>query len=140
MIDESIQKIIIKDLAKQYNVKVVFKRIPGWAGMYTSPDLIEIDSQTSIMLEVFFHELGHYYCWKNKIFPIYHNRAPAKKINFRNVMFTAYRAERWVDDWGKRECRKHFPNFPWQGAYRTKADKEFLYDNIKDEFYGERFF
>jgi predicted SprT family Zn-dependent metalloprotease len=139
-LDYTIQKQIIKELAKQYGVKVHFRQLSEASGLWVVPNNIFIGKEKtgSSYIEIFFHELGHYHAYKNNKFPIFHGKM-RRKESYKNLMITAYRAERWVDEWGRKECKKHFPNLKWVGAYRTRGEKKWLYEGIRKEFFGYGF-
>lgn len=118
-------KSTILRLAKLYKVKVEFKKDgQEWIGLYfVKTNTIQINTSYSQRhyLKAFFHELGHHHCVKNKIWTTYHRiSSKFKTLNeynrFRRV---ALKAERWVDNWGKKECAKHFPNYFYPETYKN---------------------
>lgn len=133
-----VQKEIIKQLAKAYGVKVSYRRMTKASGYFNAPNRITIDcspSNQDQLLETFFHELGHYYCYHNRKFSIYH-RTLTKKLHRRRLhaLFrTAGRAELYVDKWAERECKKYFPEIEWKGSYRSYSDRAWLVEELKRE-------
>ena len=81
------------------------------------------------MLSTFFHEIGHLHCWEHKLWKSYHVGRPLSLLNAeekKKYIRTALKAERWVDDWAKKEMRKHFPNLPYIASYDDHTGEIFL--------------
>lgn len=128
-IDPTTEKKIVRMLAEQYRVKLEFNTDRDFRGSFIAPNLIYISevahNETTSMIGTFFHELGHAHAYKNSIFKAYH-RLPVRKKNRAVILATAVRAERWVDNWGREECLRHFPDFQWTKTYAKRSDVESL--------------
>lgn len=125
---------IIEQLAYDYQVEVEFTKLDEAGGLFLAPNTLVIDERSTRPLEVFFHELGHYHCYRNKIFPAYHRSVRRPKMYSKQaVLSTAFRAEKWVDQWAERECHKYFPNYEWEGSFRTDADRRWLNNYYQDD-------
>lgn len=63
----------------------------------------------SYILKIILHECGHIHCLRNNLFKCYHN---TKEIHLytaeekRIIVFTALKAERYVDRWAAYELKK----------------------------------
>lgn len=82
-------------LAQKYGIKLdIVEDDPDrdYWGYALRPNRIVLVDQGSAwgpMIQTFFHELGHIYCYKHGLWPAYHR--DARKTNAR--------AEKWVDRW-----------------------------------------
>ena len=84
-------------------------------------------------LTVFFHELGHVYCWKNDVWYSYHHFDGTKE-KYRVFALTGFKAEKWVDKWGEKEHKKYFPKLYYCATYRTKEHKKWFKNNILKQY------
>lgn len=143
-----VQIELVKRLAKHYRIRVTWlktKNIIGSGfhavrrndrGYY---EYIGMDGEEyRDKISTFFHELGHSYCYNNKIWAEYHgagrvyirnNRYYRTRKSLRIYIRTAYRAEQWVDRWAKTEMKKWFPYLKYRAGYTTKEDKKWFYRN-----------
>lgn len=117
----------LKAIAEQYGAEVIFKSM-DLGGFFSRPKTIAINKNipNDEAIQVLFHELGHLHAYKNRLFSCYHR---PKKTRKAMVAFfrTALRAERWVDNWGKREFKKVTrSNARWEPAYASKSEIEYL--------------
>jgi hypothetical protein len=124
------QKEIVRQLAKNYNVRVRFAKSDEYSGLYRPPNRIIINNSDEHIILTFFHELGHHYCYQNNIFPVYHGRVAAGKATLSAMASTAWRAEQWVDRWAKAECKQVFPELNWIAAY-SEEDRKWLSEYAK---------
>lgn len=139
------------DVIESYGVKVKivkmdYEGVRGVAKLEEntiaiSPVMFELDSVDDI-LTVLFHELGHFYCYDNKIFKGYHYGFYKNKISedeLKAMVRTAIRAEAYVDKWGMVEMKKYFPDHKYRGRYMYKrkwikeAIVNYLYDCFADD-------
>jgi hypothetical protein len=126
---------LIRLLAEYYNIKVHFVNalVGGPSGSHgfnyeTKEDYISI-SYDKDMISAFFHELGHSFCYRNGLWPSYHNtnvkvikgKPRYTKRWLRAKLKTAYRAEVWVDKWAKRELKKYLPKYKYDAGYLGKS-------------------
>ena len=128
-IDPATEKKIVRMLAEQYKVKLAFIADREFRGSFIAPNLVQLSedahNDVTSMIGTFFHELGHVHAYRNKIFKAYH-RLPVSRKNRTVILATAVRAERWVDNWGRLECLKHFPQFKWTKTYASRGDIDVL--------------
>jgi hypothetical protein len=133
-INSALEKTLVKELARQYKVKVKFAPRHAYGGAFFFPRKIVISTSHErfgqSLINIFFHELGHWHASHNDIYPIYHEGYWDEPADWPAIRATALRAEQWVDKWGKRECLKHFPDFEWTDAYRTSWEKISLRDML----------
>ncbi len=133
-ISKKLRKTLNK-IAKKYGVKYRFKRFKSEAGgLALFPEnLILINKKyiwkKNMFASCFLHELGHLYCYENRIYKIYHSAIPLKtKEDFRHYMATSLRAELYVDRWAEKQFKKYFPKLKFVKAYRTKKQQKWLKD------------
>ncbi len=124
----------IKTIAKDYDITINFyqnrKGVSGTACVATST--IDINTigvkKDAIIYRRIFHEIGHIHCFRNGIWRAYHEVHNFSKIKItpeivRKFRAVAYKAECWVDEWGKKEMAKYFPALSYKIGYKPK-DKE----------------
>ncbi len=83
-------------------------------------------------LQVLFHELGHIYCYRNKIWKSYHTR-PRTRQQKRKLIATGLKAERWIDNWAEKEIRKYIPGFIFVKGYNNKEKVKYY----REEYLGQ---
>ena len=135
--NSKIRKVI--RIAKEQGVKVTMKNL-SCSGFYLPDDKsihIKKSLSTNETISAIFHELGHNYCYENRIYPAYHNLKHDTNLTKKEkkaLVLTAWKAEKYVDNWGQKEMKKHFPNINYIVAYRTKDDKKWLHENELSKF------
>ena len=133
----------IKSICDQLDIKFKFKKLsPVTRGLFKYPNKIHIDPNNiesfDMLMNVFFHELAHWYAYHNNVFPIYHSKN-MKKFNLKNNMCTAVRAERWVDNFGKNTCKQLFPDIKWKNSYQSKEEVKMLREYVKYSYLNWKF-
>lgn len=125
-----------------YCVNVVIKKLE-WAGaaVYTR-NTIEVSMKQTPrqFICTIFHELGHIHCYRNNIYPAYHHEKCIKKLTKKEkhaVMLTAWKAERYVDAWGRKEMQKHFPGMKYESNYMDEIDKNWLHEHYLKPHYKQ---
>lgn len=82
------------------------------------------------MICVLFHELGHIYCYKNKIWDSYHYNKRISELTSKEkrlVILTGLKAERWVERWAEKEVKKYFPRIKYPfGYYQDEKAKYYI--------------
>ncbi len=131
-------KKLIRDLAKEYGVRLHFNYTElkhyGAARFWNNSISINVNQSGLNMISTFFHEIGHIYCWNNGIWKAYHTGKDIDDLTISEkqaFIRTALKAERWVDMWGKKEMKKHFPHLKYQDSYITKLDGEHFKKEIR---------
>lgn len=123
----------IKQIAKDFKINVKFEKI-NFTGYFLKPNIIVINKSITIRetVSTFFHELGHYIDFKNKLFSTIYDDRTSMKTKRKIVL----RAEIHADKIGERYCRKYFPKIRYERVYRSKSDQKFLhlYYKNKEEF------
>jgi predicted SprT family Zn-dependent metalloprotease len=89
-----------------------------------------------------FHELGHVHCYRNKIWKSYHSR---DRDNVQAAIATAWKAEKWVEAWGKKKMNEYLSVLKYTGEYsrlrskkRIMEYKEFYRSNVIDCHYNRK--
>lgn len=121
-------------LANEYGVSVQFRKnnvpnrlkkwkVDGQAKCRDKLIILYAEFKTrEDMLSCFFHELGHIYCYTNKIWRVYHR----DRRNKRSVLLTAFKAENWVDKWAEKMFKQKFPDLKFKRSYRTILSKKYI--------------
>ena len=115
----------LRALAKEYGCTITFySKKQEVRGSVAFPNGIIFNTYKLKKKEeaytIFFHELGHIHCYKHRIWPSYHYLHTEKITNelIRKFKMTAYKAECWVDNWGRQEMKKRFPKLQYWSAYK----------------------
>jgi hypothetical protein len=128
------QVFIIKKLAKQLGIKLKFIELPPSYGgnFYIPTQTISLNKNwTSSLLNVFFHEVGHWHATNTGKFKVFHaGRSPRNEKEFYIYAATALRAERWVDNWGRALMAEVFPDMYYYRAYQG-SNTEFIDHQIE---------
>lgn len=116
----------LKTIAKSYDIPVKFKNLTDCSGAYCG-EYIEINISGRISydrnfaLSVMFHELGHWYAHKHNIYSNYHNISSKMNIKMSKIIVrTGLKAEKWVDKWGQKACKKYDKTIRYCKSYNTK--------------------
>ena len=129
----------VQELAKLYRVRVYFNKNLKSMGLarYWKRSMTILSNQDSEkIISVFFHELGHIYCFNNSLWTSYHNNKLISEMTDRDkklVVRTAVRAERWVDKWATKEMAKHFPKMNYYTNYNDAEVIQSFKESIKEE-------
>lgn len=131
-------KIEISKLSKLFNVRVYYsKSIPhrGEARYWNDSITLSLNQSITSIISTFFHELGHIYCYRNKIWMSYHNpKSPNEMSELEKTLLckTALRAERWVDNYGMNEMFRYYPGMTYTRSYHDQTGIDFLKNDIID--------
>lgn len=126
----------LKQLAKNFGLKLTFKKMDYASGFFNSRDgLICLDSRltTKLMLSVFFHELGHCFDMSSGLYNSFYNRHKLRKDKFywNKVARIAFNAEVHTDKTGKMLMKYFYPEYSYIKGYQNrKKDKEYVLNNI----------
>ncbi len=139
IITEKNVKQIIIELSKKYRIKVFFnkrKNLNGEARFWRRSISINENNSPTDMLSIFFHEVGHVYCFDNNLWISYHN--PKNYYDYTDrekqlIFKTAIRAEKWIDKWAEKEMKKHFPDIKYYGVYNDKDVVKSFREDLKKE-------
>lgn len=125
-------------LSKKYNVNVIFEDFDDLGG-YIIPNnsnyifiANSCKKNRSEVLRIFFHELGHIFCLRNKIWEAYHSSFRSyynKKRYYKNYLMTALKAERWVDNWAYNELKKYDKRIKYDFPYSGEEAKKWFYES-----------
>lgn len=124
-------------VASEWNIPIIFTQRKGkWGGYWTGKKIvISTRSNATFMLQIFYHELGHHYCFLNKKFWVYHNpRLRETRANIAKLMKVALFAELYVDRWGRNRFKEAFPTLAYKLAYTDVADRKYLQDHLRSEY------
>lgn len=124
---------LLQELGRDYAVRLHFTNnlftLDGCARYWNNSISISLRQNSVSMLSTFFHEIGHIYCWDNQLWKSYHIDKPLFEMTQeekKRYVRTALKAERWVDNWAKKEMKKHFPKLTYIAGYDEVSRKEFL--------------
>jgi hypothetical protein len=119
----------IKKIVKDRGLKLVFKNIGGYRGYldYKNKKLIvNGDLSKRDLISLVFHELGHLYCYNNKKYKSFHVVGDLTEIEKKTRVLTAWKAEKYVDDWGEKEMKKYYPKLKYIKAFMV-CEKNKIY-------------
>lgn len=135
---------IIAYLAAIYNIDVrIRKRMDagGYHSNWKEREWIQIHEDQKDLLTVFFHELGHSYCFRNHIWLAIHRGASYRgRTKYftsevaRKKIKTGLKAERYVENWADQEMRKWFPNLRYEYAYYDKGVENWYKNEFLDRY------
>jgi hypothetical protein len=125
-------KNYLKEISKIYNVRLVFKPKTG-GGVYWK-NKITIDSNLSKneTIDIFCHELAHYFNDIENKYPAYHKKDACKvieKMGLKKYANYALEAELYTEKRGKQICKVWFPKHKYKYSY-------FKNDYWRGFFYG----
>jgi hypothetical protein len=132
-------KQIIRSLSKQYKVKTTFSKSiksRGLSRYWRRAITINSTCKPIEQLSVFFHELGHTYCYDNGLWQNYHVDKCPDDMTLEEKWLcynTAIKAERWIDKWGEEEMKKHFPNLTFVKSYESRETVKQFKIELKKE-------
>lgn len=125
-------------IVKEAGIKITIRNLRYYSGSYNYFSNTMILSKRMLKTRDFvsavFHELGHDYCYKKRIYPAYHNLkfdCNLTRKEKKASILTAWKAEQYVDRWARREMKKHFPNIIYKPGYTTEQEKKWLLDYTK---------
>ena len=125
--------MLIKKLAKQYNIRVIYKNYKQSGGVFSSKSLIILSTniKKEDLLSVFLHEVGHIIAYRQNKYKVYHSDINPNRMNKKNKHIfksTAYAAELWADKWAEKEFIKLRLKGTFQKNYGIDPDqdKQFL--------------
>ena len=127
-------------IAKEWDAKCAF----SWTGDYCEVDVesrfitIDLNEVENInhFWSLFFHELGHLWCWDNNKYDTYHAEAVRPDRIAKYMRRMALRVEKYVDTVGKRLMKDYFPNMYYRPAYGSKENVQWFKKHIQ-EIYPE---
>lgn len=130
---------IIRSLSKQYKVRTTFSKsikCRGLSRYWRRSITINSTCTTREQMSVFFHELGHIYCYDNGLWKNYHlDKFPGDMTDEEKWLCynTAIKAERWIDKWAEKEMKKHYPDLKFITSYECpKVIKNFKIELKKE--------
>lgn len=94
-------------------------------------------TKPNIIISTLFHELGHFYCYDKNIYKEFHHgffRTDITEEQFKSMLRTAIKAERYVDEWAKKKMKEHFPHLRFTYTYRAKNSKKWVNDYLYSSF------
>lgn len=123
----------IYKVAKQWQIQVsICETPPGYGGAWL-PNKVWLSEKLTPqhLLNCFYHELGHQYCFVNGLFNVYHNRLVNTAENRSTFKKTALKAERYVDKWAEKQFKLNFPQLHYHCSYQNKKDVVFLQKHVE---------
>lgn len=129
----------IKDIADSYNVDLKFIRSGGSACTHNT--LIEIDlsecNSLDTFLSLFFHELGHVYCYNKNLYEFYHKEND-NRDKYSYMKKYGLRAERFVDRLGETLMKLYYPNNKFHKNYDTQEDVKDYYKWCEETYASKK--
>lgn len=122
-ITKSNVETIIRSLSKQYKVKTTFSKSiksRGLSRYWRRSITINSTCAPIEQMSIFFHELGHIFCYDNGLWKNYHLEKYPGDMTLEEKLLcynTALKAERWIDRWAKKEMKKHYPDLTFVLSY-----------------------
>jgi len=83
--------------------------------------IINPNFRKSVLPFMVFHEMGHHYCYKNKVWKAYHY----DKKQTTNFKRTALRAEKWCDSYGEFQAELYFSHNECYKPYHQPKFKSY---------------
>lgn len=81
-----------------------------------------------------FHELAHIECYEEGLYERYHTDAGQLECSFEYMKRISLKAERFVDNLGKKNMNCYFPILKHEEAYGTKIEIDFLNKWVLDNY------
>ena len=121
-------------IAEEWNVQCMF----SWTGDYCEVDVesrvitMDLNEVKNInhFWSLFFHELGHIWCWDNNKYDTYHSESVYPEELPKYMRRMALRVEKYVDKVGAKLMKDYFP------AYASKENIKWFQKYIQ-ELYPE---
>ena len=119
----------ILELCKQFcddigvNFKVVNSKKIGGSYVHHKKELtISSYHNKDVLVFMFFHEVGHWYCYNTSKWLTYHTRNTIMSTNFKK---TGLLAERWCDTFSEKICNEYFTNVYCYKPYHTEYGRKY---------------
>jgi hypothetical protein len=80
-------------------------------------------------ISTFFHELGHYHCYRHGIWKR-HSQTEPNPSTYRYLKLMSVKVERWVDRWAAREMKRWYPRMRYSFNYYHPSVKELKHKSI----------
>lgn len=130
----------VYDLAHAYGCKVRFVDNLDCSGaaeymydiIYISI-VVEFNKSERHIMSTLFHEIGHCVAFREGKFKAYHYSKSDDRLTKADrlaIVRTGLRAEQYVDRWGEKEFKKHFPGERYVRSYRNRSDKTWFHKNV----------
>lgn len=126
--DTSTQMEIIKTLAAQYGVRVIFAdddEAAGYANV-ASGEVVICPGNCECPLATFLHEVGHVLCYRLGKFPTYHKRILRTWREVAVARRQALAVELWADRWAERVYVGIAVGGKYPRCYRDQREKNAL--------------
>lgn len=130
----------INFLKRKYGVNVIFTNClkqDNLIGYCCDSENIHIDHSAkksrSEFLCTFFHELGHIQCRRSNKWKVFHDIDPdseTSKQNLRKLIYTALKAERWVDRFAAKMLYEYDKRIKYDFPYYEKENAKHLQNNF----------
>lgn len=130
---------VLHELSNHYNIRLHFtesmgKYDHGCARYWVNSISISKKQSSRSMISTFFHEMGHIYCFENGLWKSFHINKSIEDLTRSEALKylrTALKAERWVDNWAKKEMKKHFPKMKYIPGYDSDQSGREFTNSIK---------
>lgn len=132
-------------IVKQHGVDIKFLKLAkkdgaqpnGYASLQNNCIIVNsMCKDIEKIISILFHELGHFYCYDKKVFKEYHYGwyKEASEEGIKNMLRTAIKAERYVDNWGKEKMKEHFPHLKFKPGYTGNWAKSWILNHLYGAF------
>lgn len=136
-----------KQLLKNNDIEYSFVKTNKYYIGYALPNFNKVYinlnkiNNNRLLVSVVCHELAHVLCYRNNKYKKFHTVNLIKKLplnSLKAVLYTALKAERYVDRLGKIICNYNFNKYNYLSSYtNNKTSRKFLkllyLDNVSQE-------
>ena len=84
--------------------------------------------------QLLFHELGHIHCFNNGIWSNYHISKNLTRKRKQKLIYTALKAEKWVDNWAEKQFSQYYLNVEYQKFYSNPRTVKAFRQNFLTQF------
>lgn len=122
----------LKELGRAFGINVEFISLPHNVGyFYYAKSLMVLDKNLNrnTTISVFFHELGHAFCYNEKKYEAFHNKDKPEVMStdcLKKLTRTALKAERYVDKIAAKMLKKYYPNLEYNISYHGIGNEIWL--------------
>ena len=144
-----IMKISKKHKMKAVNIAKTFKLtlynrklhdgIKGQASYHKNYIEIDINNCNSVALfwTIFFHEICHCLCYRQKLYSTYHyDKEPKTQKEIMKFRRVGLKAERFVDQKAEKLLHSFFPHIKYVSGYQDKGIKQWYYKVYLNKYFS----
>lgn len=134
----------IRAICKYYGVKVNFSRNSQGCCGFSDYNIYKIIvtpkglQSREVALTTVFHELGHIHCHENNLYRGYHYTKEYRNLtkeDKRILRLTGFKAECYVEKWGKQEMKKYYPYIKYCMFYGDEYSRKWLNNSYLNVYF-----